>query len=92
MRVKSFLPVWMVVLFFVTITSPLLAQDLLKMESLKNIKVEQLGDADILRLIQQLEAASLSVAQAEQMAAAKGMSPDEIGKLRARIEAVQKKE
>lgn len=61
------------------------------MESLKNIKVEQLGDADILRLIQQLEAASLSVAQAEQMAAAKGMSPDEIEKLRARIQAVQKK-
>ena len=91
MRVKFFFPVWVVVLFLVTMTSPLLAQDLLKMESLKNIKVEQLGDADILRLIQQLEAASLSVAQAEQMAAAKGMSPDEIEKLRARIQAVQKK-
>ncbi len=91
MRVKFFLPVWMGVLFWVTIASPVLAQDLLKMESLKNIKVEQLGDADILRLIQQLEAASLSVAQAEQMAAAKGMSPDEIEKLRARIQAAQKK-
>jgi protein involved in polysaccharide export with SLBB domain len=61
------------------------------MESLKNIRVEQLGDADILRLIQQLEAASMSIAQAEQMAAAKGMSPDEIEKLRTRIQSVQKK-
>lgn len=61
------------------------------MESLKNIRVEQLGDADILRLIQQLEAASMSIAQAEQMAAAKGMSADEIEKLRTRIQSVQKK-
>ncbi|MBL0883997.1 MAG: SLBB domain-containing protein [Chitinophagaceae bacterium] len=91
MSVKSFLPVWVVVLFWVTMISPVLAQDLLKMENLKNVKVEQLGDADILRLIQQLEAASMSVAQAEQMAAAKGMSPDEIEKLRVRIQALQKK-
>lgn len=91
MRVKFFLPVWVVVLFLVTIVSPSLAQDLFKMESLKNIRVEQLGDGDILRLIQQLEAASMSLAQAEQMAAAKGMSPDEIEKLRTRIQAAQKK-
>jgi len=91
MRVKSFLFAWIIVLICVTISSPSVAQDLFKMESLRNVKVEQLGDADILRLIQQLEAASMSIAQAEQMAAAKGMSPDEIEKLRNRIQSLQKK-
>lgn len=61
------------------------AQDLLKGKDLSKIKVDQVSDGDIARLQQQLKQASMSFAQAEQLAAAKGMPQGEIMKLRQRL-------
>lgn len=61
------------------------AQDILSAKDLSKIKVDQVSDADINRLLQQLKQASISIAQAEQMAAAKGMPQGEISKLRQRL-------
>jgi protein involved in polysaccharide export with SLBB domain len=60
-------------------------QDLLKAGDLSNIKVDQLSDADISKLQQQLKSSGFTVSQAEQMAAAKGMPQGEIIKLRERL-------
>lgn len=75
------------ILFFVFIICYQLssAQDFLKGKDLSKIKVDQVSDADIARLQQQLKQASMSFAQAEQMAAAKGMPQGEIMKLRQRL-------
>lgn len=61
------------------------AQDLLRGADLSKIKVDQLTDAQIYKYQQQLRASGMTVEQAEQMAAAKGMLPDEINKLKQRI-------
>jgi len=60
-------------------------QDLLKSGDLSAVKVDQLSDADITKLQQQLKSSGLTVSQAEQMAAAKGMPQTEIIKLRERL-------
>jgi protein involved in polysaccharide export with SLBB domain len=60
-------------------------QDLLKSGDLSAIKVDQLSDADIAKLQQQLKSSGLTISQAEQMAAAKGMPQTEIIKLRERL-------
>lgn len=60
-------------------------QDLLKAGDLSNIKVDQLSDADVTKLQQQLKSSGFTVSQAEQMAAAKGMPQAEIIKLRERL-------
>jgi protein involved in polysaccharide export with SLBB domain len=61
------------------------AQDLLKARDLSGIKVDQLTDADISKLQQQLKSSGLSVSQAEQVAASKGMPQVEIIKLKERL-------
>lgn len=62
------------------------AQDLLKGRDLSQVKVDQLSDADIAKLKAQLNDSKLSIEQAEQMAIAKGMSPAEFAKLKARLQ------
>lgn len=61
------------------------AQDLLHVRDLSKIKVDQLTDAQVIKYQQQLRAAGMTMDQAEQMAASKGMLPDEINKLKQRI-------
>jgi len=65
------------------------AQDLLKSGDLSSLHIDQVSDADILRLQQQMKAAGMSQEQAEQLAASKGLPPAEIAKLRDRLSKLQ---
>jgi protein involved in polysaccharide export with SLBB domain len=65
-----------------------LAQDLFTGTDLSTIQVDDLSNADIVKLKNQLQANSTSIAQAEQLALSKGMSATEFGKLRIRLENV----
>ncbi len=79
-------------LFLLTVwPSASYAQDLLKGKDLSTVKVDQLSESDLSKLLQQIKQASLSISQAEQMAAAKGMPQGEIMKLRERLSALEKK-
>lgn len=51
------------------------------------VKADQLSDADVLKLQNQLQASGMSYAQAEQMALAKGMTQAEWTKLKARLDS-----
>lgn len=64
------------------------AQDLFTGTDLSSIQVDNLSNADIVKLKNQLQANSISIAQAEQLALSKGMSATEFGKLRIRLENV----
>jgi protein involved in polysaccharide export with SLBB domain len=61
------------------------AQDLLKGKDLSQVKVDQLSDADIVKLKTQLTSAGMTIDQAEQMAIAKGMPASEFAKLKQRL-------
>jgi len=52
---------------------------------MSNIRVDELSDAQVRNFVNQVEASGLSEAQLEQVAAARGMSSNEISKLRARV-------
>jgi protein involved in polysaccharide export with SLBB domain len=73
------------ILTLLIITSTATAQDLLKGNNLANVRVDQLADADIAKLKAQLSAQRMTIDQAETMAIAKGMSPAEFAKLKARV-------
>ena len=55
-----------------------------------DVKVDELSDAQIRQLIQRAESIGYNDAQLEQMAAAQGMKPGEIQKLRLRVDKVRK--
>lgn len=74
--------------FSFALTLTINAQDIFNAKDLSKVKVDQVSDADINRLLQQLKQASISIAQAEQMAAAKGMPQGEISKLRQRLSSL----
>lgn len=61
------------------------AQDLLKGKDLSQVRVDQMSDADIAKFKAQLSSSGMTIDQAEQMAIAKGMSPAEFAKLKARV-------
>ena len=61
------------------------AQDLFKGNNLSSVRVDQLSDGDIAKLKSQLTAQGMTIDQAETMAIAKGMSPAEFAKLKARV-------
>jgi len=54
-------------------------------QDMSNIRVDELSDAQVRNFVNQVEASGLSEAQLEQVAAARGMSPGEISKLRNRV-------
>lgn len=56
-----------------------------------NVRVDELSDEQIKQIIRQIESSGLPESQLEQIAAARGMQPSEIQKLRARVEAVKSK-
>ncbi|AWG21420.1 sugar transporter [Flavobacterium faecale] len=65
-----------------------MAQDLLKGNDLSAVKVDNLNDADISKLQSQLLSNNMTIDQVEQMAIAKGMSPLEFSKLKARMSSL----
>lgn len=69
------------------LSSNLFSQDLLKAQDLSTLKVDYLSDADIAKIRAQLDSNKMSMEQAEQLAAAKGMPANEIAKLKARLGA-----
>ena len=73
------------ILTLLIITSTASAQDLLKGNNLSSVRVDQLSDGDIAKLKAQLSSSGLTLDQAETMAIAKGMSPAEFAKLKARV-------
>lgn len=77
-----------VVVLLLLHTSVVSAQDLFSGSDLSTVQVDNLSNADIIKLKNQLQANNISVAQAEQLALAKGMSATEFGKLRIRLETV----
>ncbi|RKD20445.1 capsule biosynthesis protein [Pelobium manganitolerans] len=60
-------------------------------QNFSNVRVDELTDDQIRQIIKQVESSGLPESQLEQMAAARGMQPSEIAKLRARVEAVKAK-
>jgi protein involved in polysaccharide export with SLBB domain len=75
-------------LVFICSTQYLQAQDILKGKDLSQVRVDQLSDADIVKLKTQLTSAGMTIDQAERMALAKGMAPAEFAKLKKRIETI----
>ncbi|TDO26895.1 SLBB domain-containing protein [Sediminibacterium goheungense] len=71
--------------------SLLFSQDILQANDLSKINIDQVSDADISKLIQQLKQSSVSITEVEQMAAAKGMPQSEISKLKQRIAVLEGK-
>ena len=63
------------------------AQDILRGRDLRQVRVDELSDADIAKLKSQLNAAGMSLEQAEPMALSKGMSVTEFNKLKQRLQS-----
>lgn len=82
--------IFITTVFFILLmhSSITLAQDLLNGGDLSSIQVDNLSNADIVKLNNQLQANSISIVQAEQLALSKGMSTMEFGKLRTRLQTV----
>jgi protein involved in polysaccharide export with SLBB domain len=71
--------------FTLTPTNSIFAQDLLKGQNLSTLKVDNLSDADLVKLRSQLQSNNMTIDQAEPMALAKGMPAAEFAKLKARL-------
>lgn len=59
-------------------------------QNYSSVKVDELSDAQILQMIKKAESAGYSDNQLEQMALAQGMKPEEIQKLKLRVEKARK--
>jgi len=70
--------------FFLLISNQSFGQNLFQ-TNLRDIKVDQLTDNDIMKYMQQLKTSGVSQSQAEQIAISKGMPVSEIQKLRQRV-------
>ncbi len=73
----------------VFLTMPSLAQNI-NQQNFSNIRVDDLSDDQIRQFIKQVESSGLPESQLEQIALARGMRPDEVQKLRARVELIKK--
>jgi len=73
-------------LFFVVL---LFTQVAFSQTNYADIKVDELSDAKIREMMQRAESVGYNDAQLEQMAAAQGMKPEEITKLRARVAKIR---
>ncbi|MBE7175738.1 MAG: SLBB domain-containing protein [Mucilaginibacter polytrichastri] len=58
-------------------------------QNFSNIQVDDLSDDQIRQFMRQVQASGLSMDQLEQVAQARGMSPDQIDKLRDRVDKLQ---
>jgi protein involved in polysaccharide export with SLBB domain len=61
------------------------AQDILRGRDLKQVRVDELSDADITKIKAQLSAAGMTLEQAEPLVLSKGMSVTEFNKLKQRL-------
>jgi protein involved in polysaccharide export with SLBB domain len=61
------------------------AQDFLKGNDISAVKVDNLSDAEIAKIKSQLESNNLTIEQSETILLSKGMSKDELSKLRSRL-------
>lgn len=61
-------------------------------QNLSNVRVNELSDAQIRAFIRQVESTGLTDAQLEQVALARGMSQDEVQKLRIRVDQLKKQD
>lgn len=87
MKFKSVCAVLLLILLcFLTGVSPVAAQSGI---NYAEIKVDDLSDAQIRQLMQRAESIGYSDAQLEQMATAQGMKPEEIQKLRSRVDKIR---
>lgn len=59
-------------------------------QDMSNVRVNELSDAQIRQFLQQVEASGLSEEQLEQVALSKGMSSEEVAKLRTRVNDLKK--
>lgn len=75
--------IWFIGSFLVLGT--LQAQDILRGRDLKQVRVDELSDADIAKIKAQLSAAGMSLEQAEPLVLSKGMSVTEFNKLKQRL-------
>ncbi len=67
----------------------LITQTAFSQSNYSDVKVDELSDAQIRQLIQRAESIGYNDAQLEQMAKAQGMKPEEVVKLRARVEKIR---
>lgn len=72
-----------IVTFFQTINTQ--AQDLLKRNDISTLKVDNLSDADIAKIKAQFESSNVTFEQAETILVSKGMSNEEISKLKIKL-------
>lgn len=77
-------------LLFIGISQPVLAQ--VNPQNLSNVRVDELSDAQVRAFIQQAEANGMGDAQLEQIAQARGMRPEEIRKLRERVNKLKEQD
>ncbi|KDN55331.1 polysaccharide biosynthesis/export family protein [Flavobacterium seoulense] len=76
-----------IIILFTFLQSPeMLAQDFLNMNDLSSVKVDNLSEADVVKIKTQLQSKSMTLNQLESIALSKGMSSAEFSKLRARID------
>ena len=66
---------------------PVLAQ--VNPQNLSNVRVDELSDDQVRAFMRQVESSGMGEAQLEQIAQARGMSPAEVSKLRARVEKLK---
>lgn len=78
------------ILIFIIMGVPVMAQ--VTTPSLANIRVDELSDDQVRNMIRQIEASGVDDAQLEQTAQARGMRPDEIRKLRERVDKIKEQD
>lgn len=77
-------------LILVSISIPVMAQ--VSAQNLSNIRVDELSDDQVRVFMRQAETSGMGDAQLEQIAKARGMRPEEIKKLRERVEKIKKQD
>ncbi|SDM87654.1 protein involved in polysaccharide export, contains SLBB domain of the beta-grasp fold [Daejeonella rubra] len=82
MKINKIFSLW-VLLFVIGLNSPVFSQ--VNPQNLSNVKVDELSDDQIRAFITQAESTGMGDAQLEQIAQARGMHPEEIQKLRLRV-------
>nr|WP_294901397.1 SLBB domain-containing protein [uncultured Pedobacter sp.] len=85
---KPLLLLLLIISFF--LTNQVKAQSI-NQQNFSNVRVDDLTDDQIRQIIKQIQSSGLPESQLEQIAAARGMQPSEISKLRARVDAVNAK-
>jgi len=78
-------------LFILTISLSVNAQDIMKSKDLSTINVDYLSDDDLSKISAQLKSNNATIDQVEQMALSKGMSQVNFNKLKAKLNEYQKK-